>query len=220
MNILRRHCLPLSLLLGAGTVVLLAGCIGIFQTKQRVVVDSISAPGTAKPTGQSYRLVARKSVVTGIPVQIPVIKACLDAALIRSGLYEAPPAVPSDIFIEINFGMDTTTRIDASARESFLQLSARANRKRGLDTSQEEEELWDVRVSLTGLAGRFETAMPLLATVAGNYLGTDTHVETVLEIPENSPEVAGVRETALTALRGMPPPATQAAAAAASSAPK
>jgi len=212
MKLLRRYFSLLSMLLGVGAVVWTSGCAGMFQTKQRVLVDAIAAPDAPKPAGQSYRLVIKKSLVTGQPVQLPVIKACIDAALVREGMYEAPPNVPSDVFIEINYGMDTTTRIDASARESFLQLSARANHKRTIDASQ-EEELWDVRVALTGLAGRLETAMPLLSTVASKYIGTDTHMETILQIADGSPEVSAVRENAVKALSTPPSPQPQTATA-------
>lgn len=182
-----------------------AGCNDIFVPKHKVLVDAISAPGVPKLSGQSYRLVARKSVVTNQQVQLPVIAACLNAALVAVGMYEAPPNVPSDIFIEVNYGMETGGRVDPSTRESFLQLSARANRARKIDTSH-EEELWDVRVAVLGVAGRLESAMPLLCQVASTYAGTDTHMETKIEIPQNSPAVNGVRESALKILQSKAAP--------------
>jgi hypothetical protein len=178
------------------SLLLNAGCRNIFVPKQRITVDAISAPGMTKPAGKSYRLVARKSVVTGQQAQLPVIAACLNSALIGIGMYEAPPKVPSDIFIEVTYGMDSTGRVDPSTRESYLQLSARANAARSLDTSR-EEELWDVRVGVKGVAGRLESAMPLLCWAAASYAGTDTHVETPLEVPQNSPAVEAVRQGAL-----------------------
>lgn len=198
-----------ALVLGVGVVLWSAGCsTDWWRVKQKVMVDAISAPGAPKPAGLSYRLLARKSVVTGQPVQLPVIKACIDAALIQQGMYEAPPNVPSDLFIEVNYGMDTSSRVDPSTRESFLQLSARANHRRAIDSAQ-EEELWDVRTAITGLAGRLETAMPLLATVAAKYAGTDTHAETVQQVSDNSPEVNAVRDTAVKSLaaKAAPTPA-------------
>jgi hypothetical protein len=189
-----------ALMVGVGAVLCAAGCSADWlMVKQKVMIDAISAPGAPKPAGQSYRLLARRSVVSGQQVQLPVIKACVDAALLQQGMYEAPPNVPSDIFIEVNFGMDTSSRVDPSTRESFLQLSARANHRRVIDTSQ-EEELWDVRTAITGLAGRLETAMPLLATVAARYAGTDTHAETIQHVADNSPEVSAVRDNAVKSL--------------------
>ena len=206
MNFTRSFFSRRALVVGVGAVLWSAGCSTDWLIiKQKVMVDAISAPGAPKPAGQSYRLMARKSVVTSQQVQLPVIKACVDAALLQQGLYEAPSNVPSDIFIEVNYGMDTSSRVDPSTRESFLQLSARANHRRALDTSQ-EEELWDVRTAITGLAGRLETAMPLLATVAAKYAGTDTHEETVQRVADNSPEVNAVRDNAVKSLAAKAPP--------------
>ena len=209
----------LAVVCGASAVFALGGCGNIFVPKQRVLVDAISAPGVTKPTGQSYRLVAKKSVVTQTPVQVPVVAACLNAALVTKGMFEAPANAPSDIFIEVSFGVDSSPRADPSARESFLQLSARANPDRSLDRAI-GEELWDVRVSVLGLPGRLEPAMPLLCAVAAGHAGTNTHSELSLQIPRNSPEVASVREAAIKALdeknaAASAPPAVPAAGASA-----
>ncbi len=109
--------------------------------------------GIAKISGQSYRLVARKSVVNGQTAQLPVIAACLNSALTMVGMYEAPANVPSDVFIEVAYGMDLSGRVDPSTRESFLKLSARANHARTIEAAH-DEELWDIRVAIAGVAGR------------------------------------------------------------------
>lgn len=198
------RCFPRVL---AGLVVALvglaAGCTNIFIPKHKVLVDAISLPDLPKPSGQSYRLLAKRSVVNQTPVQVPVIKACLDAALSSQGMFEAPPNVPSDIFIEVSFGQDTTPRVDPAARETYLQLSARANPDGSMDKAN-GPELWDVRVAVLGIAGRMETAMPLLCSVAAGYVATNTQVETKIDIPQNSPTVAAVRENALKVLEGKP----------------
>ena len=183
-------------MLGVASLLGLAGCGNLFVPKQRVLVDAIAAPGIAKVSGQSYRLVARKSVVTGQTAQLPVIAACLNSALTMVGMFEAPLNVPSDIFIEVAYGMDLSGRVDPSTRESFLKLSARANHARSLDSSR-DEELWDIRVATVGVAGRLESAMPMLSQVAAAYAGTDTKVETTVEVLQNSPAVAAVREGAI-----------------------
>ncbi len=211
MKLPRRPLSPLAAVLGLLALLLTAGCSDIFVPKNKVLVDAISAPGAPKLAGQSYRLVARKSVVTNQQVQLPVIAACLNAALVSVGMYEAPPNVPSDIFIEVNYGMDSAGRVDPSTRESFLQLSARANRAHSVDTNH-EEELWDVRVAVLGVAGRLESAMPLLCQVASTYAATDTHMEAKIEVPQNSPAVTGVREAALKILQSKTAPAPTAAA--------
>jgi hypothetical protein len=183
----------------AGIVLAACGCSNMFVAKHKVLVDAISAPGMTKPAGASYRLLAKKSVVTNVPAQVSVIKACVDAALATKGMFEPPPNVAPDIFIEVGYGVDQTPRVDASARETFLQLSARANPDQNVDRGT-GPELWDVRVSVLGVAGRMETAMPLLCAVAADYMGTDTKLETKIEIPQNLPAISAVRESAIKTL--------------------
>jgi hypothetical protein len=222
-----RFRLPLhpASLVGAAAALLVAGCHNIFLPKHRVLVDAICAPGLQlKASGTSYRLLAKKSAVANVQHQVSVIKACVDAALAGKGMFEPPPNVAPDIFIEVGFGVDTTPRVDAAARETFLQLSARANPTKALDRGT-GPELWDVRVAVLGVAGRLETAMPLLCAVAGDYLGTDTKLETRIEIPQNSPAIGAVRETAIKTLEGNAPagagdPGAPSAAAAANAAVK
>lgn len=192
---------------------LVGGCTNMFVPKHKVLVDSITAPGIAKPAGQSYRLVAKASVVNTAQVQVAVVKACIDAALVGAGMFEAPPNVPPDVYIEVSYGNETGPRIDPATRETFLQLSARSNPGRSLDRAT-GPELWDVRVGVLGLAGRMESAMPLLSAVAANYIATDTKMESKVEVPKNEPSVAAVRETAIKALeakggpaKSAPPPA-------------
>jgi hypothetical protein len=176
-----------------------------------VLVDSITAPGTAKPSGRSYRLIAKKSVVSQTQVQVAVVKACVDAALEGIGMYDAPPNVAPDLFIEVAYGVDTAGRTDPSSRETFVQFAARENPGRSLDRPT-GEEVWDVRVAVLGIAGRVETAMPLLCAVAVTYIGSDTKMETKVEILQNDPRVVSVREAAIKALdskAAVPLPATQ-----------
>jgi hypothetical protein len=181
-----------------------SGC-NVFIAKHKVLVDAISAPGAAKPAGSSYRLVAKKSMVNQVPAQVSVIKACIDAALSTKGMYEPPANVAPDLFIEVGYGVDTTPRVDASARETFLQLSARANPDKAIDRGT-GAELWDVRVGVRGISGRMETAMPLLCAVAADYMGTDTKLETKIEIPQNAPSIGAVRETAIKTLESKATP--------------
>lgn len=210
-----RHPLALGWPLVAAALLLSAGCANIFVPKHRVLVDAIAAPGLEfKPSGTSYRLVAKKSTVANVQAQVAVIKACVDAALVGKGMFEAPSNVPPDLFIEVGFGVVATPRVDAASRETYLQLAARANASRGVERGT-GPELWDVRVAVTGVAGRMETAMPLLAAVASDYLGTDTKLETKIEIPQNAAAIGSVRENAIKALEGKGATPTPAAAGAA-----
>lgn len=203
MNCSRSLLRSLVWWIGAGLAFGFGGCKSVFLPKQNVLVDAIASPGVAKPAGQSYRLVPRRSTVAGQSVQVPVIMACVNAALTLGGMYEAPPNVPPDMFIEVSYGTDSSTRVDPALRESFLQLSARSNHARTVETTR-EAELWDVRVAVLGLVGRLEAAMPLLTQVAATYAGTDTQAETAIGILQNSPAVAAVRENALKALDTKP----------------
>src|SRR3989440_9026101 len=83
-----------------------AGCGSLFVAKHKVLVDSISAPGMTKPAGKSYRLVAKRSIVSATPVQIPVVKACVDAALAGQGMFEPPASAAPGYFIEVGYGPD------------------------------------------------------------------------------------------------------------------
>jgi hypothetical protein len=186
---------------------LIAGCSNIFIPKHKVLVDAIAAPGVEKPSGKSYRLVAKRSVVSAIQAQVPVIKACVDAALLGQGMFEAPPNSPPDIFIEVSYGRDAAARIDPSARETFLQLSARSNPDGALDRAT-GSEIWDVMVAVLGVAGGVETAMPLLSAVAATHVATNTRMEMKFDIPQNSPMIEAVRTSAIKTLeaKSQPPP--------------
>jgi hypothetical protein len=196
-------------MIGASVALGSAGCGNIFVTKHKVLVDAISAPGIEKPSGKSYRLLAKKAVVNQAQVQIPVVKACVDAALVGQGMYEPPANVAPDLFIEVGYGTDTSGRVDPAARETYLQLSARENESRTVDRGT-GPEVWDVRVAVLGIAGRVESAMPLLCAVAANYIATDTHIETKVDIPQNSPMIVAVRENAIKSLEAKAAPAAAA----------
>jgi hypothetical protein len=203
-------------ILGFLTVsLLLASCSNPFIPKYKVLVDAISSPEATKPQGQSYRLMAKPNVVNRTPVQMPIIAACVNVALAGAGLFEAPENAPSDIFIEVGFGTDGAPRIDPAARETFLQLSARANPERSLSKAN-GPELWDVKVAVLGLnpGSPIEGAMPLLCSVAVNYLATDTRLETTVEIPHNSPTITSVRDAAIKSLEAKYPGNPAAAATA------
>lgn len=190
-----------GLTLGAGVVAawLVAGCGNFLVPKHKVTVDAICAAGVVKPAGQSFRLVAKKSILVQGQANIGVISACVSAALAHAGMFEAPAIVPPDILIEVSCGQDSAPRADPASRETFLELSARTNRAREMDRSS-DPEIWNVRVSIQGLAGRLESAMPLLSAVASSYTAMDTRFQTLIEVPQNNASITAVRETAMKTL--------------------
>lgn len=176
-----------------------AGCGNVFAPKHKVTVDAICAAGVAKPAGQSFRLVGKRSVLAQGQVNIGVVSACVSAALAHAGMYEAPEKVPAEVLIEVSCGQDNAPRADPSSQETFLELSARTNVARAMESSR-EPEIWNVRVSIQGLNGRIESAMPLLAAVASSYSATDTKMQTLIEVPQRNASIAAVREAALKTL--------------------
>lgn len=199
----------------AAAVGLSPGCGNVFVAKHRVLVDAIAAPGVTNAGGQSYRLVARKAIVAATPMHREVVTACVMGALTNVGMFEAPPNMAPDLFIDVSYGSDAGPRVDPSARETFLQLSARANREKWLEHTGglPGPELWDVRAGVMGIAGRAESAMPLLASVAVAHIGTDTKAELKVEIPQNAPAVASVRENAIKIIEGKSSPSMRPPAA-------
>src|SRR5581483_7959903 len=111
---LRRCCsFPHGAALLIGLASLLGGgCRNLFVARHKVLVDAIAAKGTTKPAGLSYRLVAKRSIISATPVQIPVVKACVDAALATQGMFEPPASAAPDLFIEVSYGRDTAPRAD------------------------------------------------------------------------------------------------------------
>ena len=167
--------------------------------KHRVSVDAICAAGVALPAGQSFRLVAKKSILAQGQVNTGVISACVGAALAHVGMFEAPAIAPPDMIIEVSCGQEAGSRIDPGSRETYLELSARPNSARAMERSR-EPEIWNVRVAVHGLVGRIETALPLLSAVASSYAAMDTRFSTMIEVPQNNASITAVREAAMKTL--------------------
>jgi hypothetical protein len=187
------------------SVALSSGCGSVFIGKLHLWVDALTATDAPKPNGLSYRLVWRRSALTP-PAALPVIGECVRAALNGRGMFEAPPRIAPDVFIEVSYGRDAAPQIQAADRETFLQLSGRTNPEKSL-VRPTGHEIWDVRVALRGLRGPVENAMPALAAVASDHLGADTRVQSRLDIPRNAPEIELVRQAALKALQAPSPSA-------------
>lgn len=205
----RRFCSYPALVACVAIAVIGGGCVSVFIPKHKVLVDAISAPGVTKPSGKSYRLVAKRSMVQ--QASVPVVKACVDAALGGVGMFEPPANAAPDYFIEVSYGRESAPRADAASRETYLQMSARTNPDGALDKAT-GPEIWDVKVAVLGVAGSIETAMPLLAAVAANYVANDTRKEDKVEVPQNSPMVETVRTQAIKILEGKNMPQTASAA--------
>ena len=188
-----------ALLAGVGAACWLAGCGNIFVPKHKVTVDAICAAGVEKPAGKSFRLVAKKTVLAQSPANVGVISACVSAALAHAGMFEAPAIAPPDLLVEVSCGQESAPRADPASRETYLELSARPNRAKVMESSR-EPEIWNVRVSIQGLTGRIESAMPLLSAVAASYTAADTRFQTMIEVPQNNVSIAAVREAALKTL--------------------
>ncbi len=186
-------------LAGALAISLLGGCGNIFVPKHKVTVDAICAPNIEKPAGKSFRLVGRRAVMTSGQVDAAVVAACVSAALAHAGMYEAPETVPPDVMIEVSCGQELAPRADPSTRETYLELSARPNKGKAMVSSR-EPEIWNVRVSIQGMAGRIETAMPLLSAVASSYTAMDTKFQTLIDVPQSNASIAAVREAAVKTL--------------------
>lgn len=162
-------------------------------------MDAICAAGVTPPAGQSFRLVARKSILAQGQVNAGVISACVGAALGHVGMFEAPAIAPPDMIIEVSCGQEAGSRIDPSSRETYLELSARPNSARAMERSR-EPEIWNVRVAVQGLVGRIETALPLLSAVASSYVAMDTRFSIMIEVPQNNASITAVREAAMKTL--------------------
>jgi hypothetical protein len=188
----------LWLVVAVASAWLTTGCGTLFVPKHKVGVDAICAAGVTKPTGKSFRLVGKKSL-GGQQVDLRVVAACISAALAHEGMFEAPVMAPPDLIVEVQCGQESAPRVDPAARETFLELSARTNEGKAMEQSR-EPEIWNVRVTIQGLAGRIENAMPLLSAAAASFVATDTKFQTTIEVPQNSATVSSVRETAVKTL--------------------
>lgn len=183
----------------AAALLLTTGCETVVGPRQRVGVDAICESGATKPVGKTFRLLEKQSVKAGQPVKSEILAACVGAALVREGMVEGAVGAPADLMIEMNLSVQGGLRADPMMLDTVLELSARGNAARALDMSR-ESEVWNVRVSIQGLRGRMENALPLLASVAAGAAATDTKVLTKMEVAENAPAVSAVRGAAVKTL--------------------
>jgi hypothetical protein len=188
----------------AGCLLIVTGCNSVLSPSQRVRVDAITDPQETKLSGRSYRLSAKRALVAESQDRAQAVLACVNAGLGGKGLFEPPENLAPELWIEVNYGQANTLRASTSpaANDIFLQLTARKN-VAGDPNPFDGPEAWDVKVTLQGVVGRLESAMPLLAMVAAEHAGTDTAHEVAVDIPKNSPALKAVRETAIKGLEAM-----------------
>lgn len=191
--------LRLTLGLGlAGLVALSSGCAAL-APKHRILVDAITSPGAAKPSGQSYRLllVERGGAGTRYAMAKHLVEACVNASLGTVGMFEAPASAAPDVFITATYGVEGAARSDPHGREAFLQLSGRSNPDGSLTVTKSSPEIWDVRAGFMSGTTNPVGSMPMLAATAVNYIATDTRVETRVEVAQDAPNVKQIREAAI-----------------------
>lgn len=179
---------------------LLAGCMEPLVTTRFVKVDAIAASGVEKPVGKSFRLLGRPSNINQGQMNVGIISACVAVALSDVGMFEAPEIAPSDFFVVVTAGQDTTPSRRPWAREVYLELSAHPNSQRSLDKMR-DNEIWNVRVTAKGLNGPPESVIPMLSTIASSYLAMDTHGQVEIEARMDNPSILAVRETTIKRLQ-------------------
>lgn len=190
--------LRLSLLLGALTVLLGAGC----QTVHEVTVDAIS--NSQKHVGPAYRLeVLDPSGGVDAELQAQATATIKDALAAR-GLYEAPPGVNPDMIINYEYGVghghikivtqrNTDLLLDPLVTpatnskavvvyDKFIELTAR-EAVRVPDPAhpgapgRTGEELWNIRATIVDPKKDLGPFLPALASSCIDYLGENTGKE-------------------------------------------
>jgi hypothetical protein len=191
MTAFQSNCLWRLLVAGA-LFGLLAGCESL--TSREVIVDAINDPKLTP--GLSYRLVSRVNPALstrGEPLNNKAV-AYVVAALATRGLFEAPEKVVPDMIIELDYGVGQPTPhvYLGNVREKYLQLLARRYNERA-PVRQPGDELWSVKVSVEERSPNIEPCLPVLATVAGDYAGTNTLTQKRLSISDKDPAVVLVK---------------------------
>ena len=195
---------------------LLSGC----NTSYNVAVDAINHP--RKPSGTSYRFTTNRPR-PGADARIHTIaQAAVRTALEGRGLFEAPPGATPDMLLDLDYGMGQPLPSAAGApgavfvtrsgsllggggggvqmvREVFLKLSAREYLPRR--AQPRGEELWDIHVSIDAAEASLDQALPVLASAAIDYLGENSHIQIVVELKRDAPDIKFIREGVEAALR-------------------
>ncbi|OHE80078.1 MAG: hypothetical protein A3G75_06255 [Verrucomicrobia bacterium RIFCSPLOWO2_12_FULL_64_8] len=195
---------------------MLSGC----NTSFNVAVDAINHP--RKPSGTSYRFTSNRPR-PGADTRIHSIAlAAVRTALEGRGLFEAPPEATPDMLLDVDYGMGRPLPASGGApgavfasrsgmllggggggvqivREIFLKLSAREYLPRR--AQPRGEELWDIHVSIDAAEAALDQGLPVLASAAIDYLGENSHIQVVVVLKRNAPDIKFIREGVEAALR-------------------
>jgi hypothetical protein len=174
-----------------GIILLCGGCASFMRAPPyEVSVDAIS--GATGVGGTSYQLAARDVIQARDGAAHAKAFACVEAALADKAMFEAPAKTVPDIFITVDYGLGNTIPALAGPPmvEKYIYLVARKTPENSVPKG---EELWNVRVTVSVPPMSIEAALPLLAVVAADYIGTDTQVEKVIKIPSDSPALLRVQ---------------------------
>jgi hypothetical protein len=180
----------------AGLSLVLAGC-SAFAVKQDVKVDAITST-TTLARGSSYLITVRNTELLKEAATHAFALGAVHAALEGKGQFVAPDRTDPQYVVEIDYGVGSSIQqvYTGPIQEKFLSLSARDFVRGGRG-----EELWNIRVTVTEAGASLSHALPLLAVVALDHAGSDTHGEKTVQIPMKSPSVARVRILAADAAR-------------------
>lgn len=163
----------------------------MLPTYFQVGVDAITAqPDTA---GLSYRLLTKEANAYQDPAAHKLIEACVISALRSRGMFQAPANTRPDLLIEIDYGVGNSIRINgfgSATQEIYLALSARQNPG---NSPTRGAEVWNVRTSINEETSKLIVIMPVLASVAADYAGTETVFKQNLKVSDQSDGVVLVR---------------------------
>jgi hypothetical protein len=79
-----------------------------------------------------------------------------------------------------------------SIYEKYLRISAHENKP--VVEGKPPTEIWSVSVTSEDESKDLRKYLPLLASASANYIGKDTHAETVVKVKENDPAVTFVKK--------------------------
>jgi hypothetical protein len=172
------------------------GCTGVLH---QVTVDAINDP--TAPVAFAYSLEPMRPALLRDARIHAFAVACIQEALAARGLYRQATGERPDVIIEYDYGIGESIPLTNSApmMEKYLVLSARPP---SATQGTRADEVWNVRISVHEAGAGIDRALPLLATVAIDYAGTDSVTEQIIAIPDRSPAIVQVRNAGTAAMEG------------------
>jgi hypothetical protein len=200
------------LLIFATHGLLLAGC-----ATTQVTVDSLAKPKAEASI--SYQLNDLNPLATGNPLRYQEAVGYVQTALSGKGLYEAPKGSQVDLVIDFEYGIDpadvrqtvyagmdglrdlvkgtvggtfgedvTTTIV----YKKFIKLTARETAPRV--EGHPPVEVWTITVTSEGESRDLRKILPILVAASIEYIGKDSHGETIINLKDNDPAIAFVKK--------------------------